>query len=265
MIASNGPFHIARKAMAFLAIGIGCCLPTPAHAVANPFLYNVRPTEMFLLATSADDPALRARVVSLSPTVRPDEANRVVECAYNTGRELAHEWDVVPLPGVQNYLVNTGARKGGLCFQWAGELLIRLNALKLQTLDLHWAESYPGTGAEHNVIVVTGKGQPFQKGIILDNWRYQGHLVYCWVPMDPQYRWKENRAELTNRLNAISPPSPQVVSTKSLSKTTTRKKHARATSQHKKHSTVNSQPSVAPSPRERASTSSLATKQAKNL
>jgi hypothetical protein len=76
-----------------------------------------------------------------------------------------------------------------------------LDALKLQTLDLHWAESYAGTGAEHNVIVVTAKGQPFRKGIILDNWRCQGHLVYCWVPMDPQYRWKENPAELARRLN----------------------------------------------------------------
>jgi hypothetical protein len=160
---------------------------------------------MFVLATSADDPALRRRILVLSPTVRPDEAERVARCAYTTGRELAREWQVVPLPGIQNYLVNIGARKGGLCFQWAGELLIRLNALKLQTLDLHWAESYAGTGAEHNVIVVTAKGQPFQKGIILDNWRYQGHLVYGGVTTDPQYIWKENRAELALRLNQIPP------------------------------------------------------------
>jgi len=170
----------------------------------------IRRTEIFVLATSADDPALRRRILVLSPAVSPDEAESVVRCAYTTGRELAREWRVVSLPGVQNYLVNTGARKGGLCFQYATELLIRLNALKLQTLDLHWAESYPGTGAEHNVIVVTAKGQPFQKGIILDNWRYQGHLVYCGVTTDSQYRWKENPAEFARRskLNsAVTPPS----------------------------------------------------------
>jgi hypothetical protein len=160
---------------------------------------------MFELATSANDPVLRRRLLALSPAVRPDEADRVARCAYTTGRELAREWQVVSLPGVQNFLVNIGARKGGLCFQWAGELLIRLNALKLQTLDLHWAESYAGTGAEHNVIVVTAKRQPFQKGIILDNWRYQGHLVYGGVPTDPQYIWKENPAELALRLKANSP------------------------------------------------------------
>jgi len=206
--APIGPVQSLRTALVSLAIG---CVLAAASAVANPFLYNVRPTEMFLLAKSADDPTLRGRITSLSPAVHPDEAQRVVECAYNTGRELAREWRVVSLPGVQNFLVNTGARKGGLCFQYAGELLIRLGALKLQTLDLHWAESYARSGAEHNVIVVTAKGQPFQKGVILDNWRYQGHLVYCWVMMDPQYRWVENPGELARRLKAIATPTPQTV------------------------------------------------------
>jgi len=106
------------------------------------------------------------------------------------------------MAGVQNFLVNIGARKGGLCFQWATELLLRLNALKLQTLDLHWAESYAGTSGEHNVIVVTAKGQPFEKGIILDNWRYEGHLLYGPVTTDPEYRWTENPAEFARRLKA---------------------------------------------------------------
>ena len=202
--ARTGAFRSACMALVSAAVGIGCCVLVPRIAVANPFLNNVRRTEMFLLATSADDPAFRRRLFLLSPAVRPDEADRVARCAYTTGRELAREWQVVSMPGVQNFLVNIGARKGGLCFQWASELLIRLDALKLQTLDLHWAESYAGTGAEHNVIVVTAKGQPFQKGIILDNWRYQGRLVYCWVTMDPQYKWKENPAELARRLEGNS-------------------------------------------------------------
>jgi len=104
------------------------------------------------------------------------------------------------LPGIQNFLVNTGRRKGGLCFQWATELLIRLDALKLQTLELHWAESGPNTGAEHNVIVVTAKGQPFGEGILLDLWRYSGTLVWTHVGMDPDYRWMENKSEIARRL-----------------------------------------------------------------
>ncbi len=160
-----------------------------------------------VFAKSADDPALRSRIASLGPNVRPEEADAVARCAYTTGRELAREWRVVWPPGVQNFLVNIGARKGGLCFQWAAELLLRLNALKLQTLELHWAESFIRTVSEHNVIVVTAPGQPFEQGIILDNWRYGGHLVWGPVAADPHYEWKENKAEFERRSQTRAAPS----------------------------------------------------------
>src|SRR5438093_1264610 len=63
-----------------------------------------------------------------------------------------------------------------------------------------WAESGPNTGAEHNVIVVTAKGQPFGEGILLDLWRYSGALVWTHVDMDPDYRWIENKSEIARRL-----------------------------------------------------------------
>jgi hypothetical protein len=153
-----------------------------------------------VFATSADDAALRNRIAALSPTVQPEEAQRVVRCAYRTGRELMREWGVVWPPGLQNFLVHTGARKGGLCFQFATELLLRLDALKLETLELHWAESFERTMSEHNVIVVTAKGQPFQQGILLDNWRYGGRLIWGPVTRDPHYQWKENKLEAVRRL-----------------------------------------------------------------
>lgn len=159
--------------------------------------------ELFV-AWSADDPALRTRIAALSPTVSPGEAQRVAYTAYMSGRELHREWRVAWLPGIQNFLVNTGRRKGGLCFQWATELLLRLDALKLQTLELHWGESGPNTGAEHNVIVVTAKGQAFGEGILLDLWRYSGSLVWTHVGMDPDYRWMENKSELARRLARTS-------------------------------------------------------------
>ena len=201
--ASIGSTTGARAPLAFV-IGIGYCVLLVALAAANPapWFNDLRPTEQRVRARSADDPILRDRIIALAPTVSPDEAAQVARCAYTTGRELAREWRVVWMAGVQNFLVNIGARKGGLCFQWATELLLRLNALKLQTLDLHWAESYAGTSGEHNVIVVTAKGQPFEKGIILDNWRYEGHLLYGPVTTDPEYRWTENPAEFARRLKA---------------------------------------------------------------
>ena len=158
-----------------------------------------RRAELFVM-WSSDDPSLRTQIAALSPTVSPEEARQVAYTAYMTGRELHREWRVAWLPGIQNFLVNIGKRKGGLCFQWATELLVRLDALKPQTLELHWAESGPNTNAEHNVIVVTARGQPFGEGILLDLWRYSGTLVWTHVGTDPDYRWAENKSELARRL-----------------------------------------------------------------
>ncbi len=173
-------------------------VPLLVLALSSPW-GSGRRGELFVV-WSADDPSLRTRIAALSPTVSPDEARRVAYAAYITGRELHREWRVAWLPGIQNFLVNMGPRKGGLCFQWATELLVRLDALKLQTLELHWAESGPNTGAEHNVIVVTARGQAFGEGILLDLWRYSGSLVWAHVGMDPDYRWTENKSELARRL-----------------------------------------------------------------
>ena len=183
-----------------LALGISMFAVVPVLALASPSWESGRRRGELFAATSANDAALRTRIAVLSPSVSPDDARRVVYTAYMTGVELRRQWRVVWLPGVQNWLVNIGARKGGLCFQWATELLVRLDALKLQTLELHWAESFLNTGAEHNVIVVTARGQPFEQGILLDNWRYSGHLVWTQVAMDPEYHWKENKSELARRL-----------------------------------------------------------------
>jgi len=182
-----------------LGVSTFAVVPLLVLAASPPWEIGRRHGELFV-AGSADDASLRTRIAALSPTVSPDEDRRVAYAAYMTGLELRREWRVVWLPGVQNLLVNMGARKRGLCFQWATELLVRLDALKLQTLELHWAESGPNTGAEHNVIVVTARGQPFGEGILLDLWRYSGTLVWTHVGMDPEYRWMENKSEIARRL-----------------------------------------------------------------
>ncbi len=157
-----------------------------------------RPGKELLVASSPKEPALIMRIKALSPAVSPDEARRVTYCAVTTGRELAREWHVSGvsrwLPGLQNLYIKMGTRKGGYCFQYSRELLVRLEALKLQTLEFHWAESQPDTASENNAIVVTARGQPFEQGVLLDNWRCQGHLAWTQVTRDPEYHWKENKS-----------------------------------------------------------------------
>lgn len=156
------------------------------------------PKKPLFVANSPDNPALINAIRALSPTVSLDDARRVTACAVNTGLELRREWHVgglsTLLPGLQNLFVKTGATRGGYCFQYCSEMLVRLDALKLQTVEFHWAESQPGTMSENNGIVVTARGQPFREGVLLDNWRAQGHLAWTHVTTDPEYRWKENKA-----------------------------------------------------------------------
>src|SRR6267143_4895975 len=183
-----------------LAVSMFAVVPLLVHALSPPPWESGRRRGELFVAGSANDAALRTRIAALSPTVSPDDARRVAYTAYMTGLELARKWRVIWLPGLQNLLVNMGARKGGLCFQWATELLVRLDALKLRTLELHWAESFANTMGEHNVIVVTAKGQPFGEGILLDLWRYSGTLVWTHVARDPDYRWAENKSELAPQI-----------------------------------------------------------------
>src|SRR5688572_24190237 len=165
-------------------------------------------------ATSANDPALRGRIMALASSVDPEEAQRVAQIAYTLGRDLKREWRVAWPPGYHNFLVNTGARKGGLCFQWAERLLFRLAEEKWETIEFHWAESFETTASEHNVIVVTAKGQHFSHGILLDNWRYGGRLVWGPIIDDPHYQWKENKAQYHHVLNKRTMTPPKSARTK---------------------------------------------------
>jgi hypothetical protein len=167
-----------------LAVGASFCAQSQAQVASADFLRAQ---------------VLRDRISALSPTVRASEAQRVANCAYVTAEQLRHDYGVIGgPPSFQNFLVNTGFRKRGLCFQWAEDLLEHLDELRVTTLELHWAEAYVGSWKEHNCVVVTAKGQQFRDGILLDCWRHSGHLFWSAVATD-NYPWIED-----NRYAAIA-------------------------------------------------------------
>jgi len=96
-------------------------------------------------------------------------------------------------PIFNNFLVYHGLKKRGYCYQWSEDLLVALEALKLNSLELHWGEHDAGTWRENNCIVVTAKGQPFQRGIMLECWRHLGHL-YCGPVAGDYEHYVENSA-----------------------------------------------------------------------
>ncbi len=139
---------------------------------------------------------LAKQFAGLSRRVDPNEAKLLAECAFSTVARLRQEYRMFGTPIFNNFLVFHGWRKRGYCYQWSEDLLLALDTLNLKTLELHWGEAYAGTYSENNCIVVTAKGQPFDRGMILECWRHFGHLRSNLVPsdQDPYYentKWAE--------------------------------------------------------------------------
>jgi hypothetical protein len=143
--------------------------------------------------------ALATQITALSPTVDPQEASELAQCVYSTASRLRQEYGVVGPPSFvnslfNNFLVHSGIRKRGLCFQWSEDMLAALDALKLTSLELHWGEARAGTIRENNAVVVTAKGEPFHSGIVLDCWRHSGRVHWSLVAADHFFPWVENAA-----------------------------------------------------------------------
>lgn len=127
---------------------------------------------------------------SLGPAVDPIEARRVAETAIRESAILAEEYQLVRPAVAHNLLIVMGMKERGLCYQWAEDLMERLQALELTSFELHWAVAYPGSNLrEHNCVVITVKGQPFFRGILFDPWRHSGNLYWTPVVKDT-YPWK---------------------------------------------------------------------------
>ncbi len=176
---------------------------------------------LFLLAQPAEAgdaksiKRFRDAIVALSPTVDPAEAALVSEISHVTARRLQKQWRVVPPANFQNFLIHIGARDRGFCFHWAHDIGAELRKLPLKTLELHWAEAHANTRLEHNVVVVTARGQPLRSGYIIDGWRATGRLLW-WPVLKDEYPWRNNEAEtawLQNRgtdpLKALDEPLQQ--------------------------------------------------------
>jgi len=139
---------------------------------------------------------LANQFAALSRSVDPNEAKLLAECAYATVAQLRQEYRMFGTPIFNNFLVYHGWRKRGYCYQWTEDLLLALDSLKLKTLEFHWGDAYRETWRENNCVVVTAKGQPFERGMILDCWRHFGHLRWNLVQSDEdQYyenaKWAE--------------------------------------------------------------------------
>lgn len=133
---------------------------------------------------------LERELIGLSATIDKAEAQILAETAVRESAVLAEEYQLVRPAVAHNLLVVFGIKDRGLCYHWTGDLMKRLRALDLKSVQLHWAVAYRGSELrEHNCVVVTAKGQRFIKGIVLDPWRNSGNLFWAQVTKD-SYPWR---------------------------------------------------------------------------
>ncbi|PYK48425.1 MAG: hypothetical protein DME20_08995 [Verrucomicrobia bacterium] len=191
------------RAMTRFAVVVAILATATAPAMAQ----QLRPKESLSFQVAKNDSAnaeaLANQLAALSPRVDRQEATLLATCAYATVNRLRQQYRMFGTPIFNNFLVYHGLRKRGYCYQWTEDLLVALDALKLKTFELHWGESYAGTWRENNCLVVTAKGQPFDRGMILDCWRHFGHLRWNLVLSDED-RYFENTkfAELVRARSA---------------------------------------------------------------
>lgn len=119
-------------------------------------------------------------------------------------KTLAEQYGLVSPPLWHNFLINTGVKDRGLCYQWAEDMMSHLKALHYQSFDLRWGVANKGEMDEHNTVVVVAKGAPFWTGILIDPWRNSGVLYWSKLSDDPEYKWVENK-ERTRYYGTVEP------------------------------------------------------------
>ncbi len=144
---------------------------------------------------------LKKDLESLSHRVDDKEAFLIADTAVRFSMVLANRYELVRPPLWHNHLVNTGKKKRGLCFHWTQDLIRRLLKVDQKSFDLHCGIAYPDSlwGITHSSVIISAKGQSFEKGIVLDPWRNSGRLYWTSVKED-RYPWQLEPAPIERSL-----------------------------------------------------------------
>lgn len=137
--------------------------------------------------------SLTTELSGLGQAVDYQEARMFAYEALLYPQILAERYSLVSPPTFHNFLINTGIKDRGLCYEWSEDMITHLKGLKYQSFDLRWGVANKGDFDEHNSVVVVAKGAPFHTGILIDPWRKSGELYWSKLNEDPEYKWVENK------------------------------------------------------------------------
>ena len=134
---------------------------------------------------------LSLAIRSLSAAIDAAEAQRAARISIEYTRQLAVQYEIEDSPIMHNFLVNIGVKPRGLCVDWTSDLLTRLQQERFYSLKLHWgiANYESAFRLEHSTVIVSARGDSLDQGLVLDPWRYSGHLFWAPTVEDPAYNW----------------------------------------------------------------------------
>lgn len=136
--------------------------------------------------------SLEKQVLSLNKNIPVWEAKKLSQEMTAFSLKLKKQYALVSPPLFQNFLVNIGVKKRGLCWQFAYDMLKHIKTLHLKSFDYYiGGANINDYWQEHNTLVVTCKGCKFSKGIVLDPWRNSGVLYFSKLKNDKKYKWSQ--------------------------------------------------------------------------
>ena len=138
--------------------------------------------------------ALAFMLQGLDGNIKQEDALLLSRDLFRETAHLVKAFNLTSPPWFHNTLVNTGFRKKGLCYDWSDALYVHVVKQGYSEFDFHLGGANIGEyWREHNVLVVTAKGKPFDSGVVIDPWRDSGKLYFEKVKKDRQYSWKERK------------------------------------------------------------------------
>lgn len=168
-----------QKYLLFVLLSLVLC-----GCSAKQSALHVEPTKVEILTGD---------LMHLGESVDKGEAKMFAYEALLYPQILAQRYGLVYPPTFHNFLINTGFKNRGLCYEWTEDMITHLGKQNYQSFDLRWGVANKGEFDEHNTVVVVAKGAPFWSGILIDPWRNSGELYWSKLERDPEYKWVENK------------------------------------------------------------------------
>ncbi len=138
---------------------------------------------------------LAEELQSLRRDIPASEAMQLSEELFFEIKKLRQKFKPLSEPHFNNFMINVGLKKEGLCYEWSDALYVHFINTDYLHFTFHLLVSDQGKYfSEHNVLVVAARGKNVLDGVIIDPWREPGSVYFVKVKNDHGYTWK-HRAE----------------------------------------------------------------------